>query len=64
MKLTKLITSLFPDLGAMKRLASLLTLGLMLPPIAYCVHPWYKLFTTCAYPKRTLQMQISLSSSC
>lgn len=47
-------TSLLPPSGAMNRFASLLMLGPELPPIAYCSHPWYKLFATCAYPCRTL----------
>jgi len=39
MELQKVITSLLPIVGAIKRLASLLRLGPMLPPMAYCTHP-------------------------
>jgi hypothetical protein len=48
--LLEIITSLLPFVGAIKRFDWLLRLGSILPPIAYCTHPMYKLFATCAYP--------------
>jgi len=48
--LLEIITSVFPVAGAMKRCYWLLRLGSILPPIAYCTHPMYRLFATCAYP--------------